>query len=956
MDDLSWRLEFFLLAFLISKKIHLLLYPQYSQAMIDTSENLIIIKGRIRTAEIVSCQKTNGSYKIIFLNSPNIYSYKEENVIWLTHPDTPDPINYQITSKGRVLSNIVALSVFNAGTKNYWHIRFLNGKEYDYREEDLQITRSCLDTVISKNTFEYLKKVAYANELKAEDGTRLLAKQYEKIRFIADNRAAAIYLNPQKYKLQTQTAPTLIFPFGCNASQQKAVQSAFENQISVIQGPPGTGKTQTILNIIANILVLGKTVQIVSNNNSAIVNVLEKLSKYDMGFIVALLGSTANKEKFIETQAEEKLYPEDFESWHDTDADQPQFLSKIHDQTEELKNIFSKQERLAVARQEIQALKIERKHYLQEFGDIKPSIKLRKKIHSTNILNLWNECQHFAEKEHESSFGRITAFIRWMKWLFFQMKSKNICKIPNKDFFKQDKLSIIANFQILFYDARSTELEVEIEALEKELANKDAEELAKQMADASMKYLKNTLFHKYGNNHDKTTFTLEDLKNNYQEVQKEYPVILSTTFSSLNSLHQKAEYDYLIMDEASQVSVETGALALSCAKNAIIVGDTMQLPNVVTEKDKVKLNLIADECQIANAYNCANASFLQSVCNVIPNVPQTLLREHYRCHPKIINFCNQKFYGGNLIIMTRDSGEENVICAIRTAKGNHSRSQQNEREIDVIKEEVLPLLSYEPNEIGVIAPYNKQVNAVRSALKEEIDVATVHKFQGREKDAIIMTTVDDVITSFSDDPNLLNVAVSRAKQQFWLVVSGNEQPKDCNISDLIAYIEYNNCTVTDSKIHSIFDYLYEQYTDARIAYLKKHKKVSQYDSENLTFALLEDILQENIIMHHLNIICHLPLYMLIQDYSLLNAEEYKYASNVNTHIDFLIYNRVSKQPVLAIETDGYAFHKSGSKQSERDIKKDHILQLYGIPLVRLSTTGSNEKGIIEEKLACILQS
>ena len=54
-----------------------------------------------------------------------------------------------------------------------------------------------------------------------------------------------------------------------------------------------------------------------------------------------------------------------------------------------------------------------------------------------------------------------------------------------------------------------------------------------------------------------------------------------------------------------------------------------------------------------------------------------------------------------------------------------------------------------------------------------------------------------------------------------LVVSGNEQPKDCNISDLIAYIEYNNGTVSTSKIHSIFDYLYEQYTDARIAYLKK---------------------------------------------------------------------------------------------------------------------------------------
>lgn len=85
----------------------------------------------------------------------------------------------------------------------------------------------------------------------------------------------------------------------------------------------------------------GKTVQIVSNNNSAIVNVLEKLSKYDMGFIVALLGSTANKEKFIETQEEEKQYPENFESWHDADADQPQFLNQIHHLTEELKAYFT---------------------------------------------------------------------------------------------------------------------------------------------------------------------------------------------------------------------------------------------------------------------------------------------------------------------------------------------------------------------------------------------------------------------------------------------------------------------------------------------------------------------------------------------------------------------------------------------------------------------------------------
>lgn len=88
-----------------------------------------------------------------------------------------------------------------------------------------------------------------------------------------------------------------------------------ENSLSVIQGPPGTGKTQTILNIIANILISGKTVQIVSNNNSATENVLEKLSdpKYNIGFIIAPLEKSENKTKFINTQ--NGKYPEDLASW-----------------------------------------------------------------------------------------------------------------------------------------------------------------------------------------------------------------------------------------------------------------------------------------------------------------------------------------------------------------------------------------------------------------------------------------------------------------------------------------------------------------------------------------------------------------------------------------------------------------------------------------------------------------
>ena len=46
--------------------------------MIDTSENLIIIKGQIKTPEIESCQNYDGNYKIVFRNVPSAYTYKEE--------------------------------------------------------------------------------------------------------------------------------------------------------------------------------------------------------------------------------------------------------------------------------------------------------------------------------------------------------------------------------------------------------------------------------------------------------------------------------------------------------------------------------------------------------------------------------------------------------------------------------------------------------------------------------------------------------------------------------------------------------------------------------------------------------------------------------------------------------------------------------------------------------------
>lgn len=565
-------------------------------------------------------------------------------------------------------------------------------------------------------------------------------------------------------------------------------------------------------------------------------------------------------------------------------------------------------------------------------------------------MKLWLQYQARVESEPMTSQNVFGKLIDRIKWSWLNYMRKRLLGI-NSNLNSSDDQQITRELQALYLLARLNELNDSINAVENELDALDADAMTSSLTSSSMSLLKDALYKKY---HSKQRLVFADVKDLYlqaKDVLNQYPVVLSTTFSARTSLPNQI-YDYLIMDEASQVSIETGALALTCARNAVIVGDTMQLPNVVTDEDKLKLDGIFNEFKVKQGYNCAKYCFLQSVCTILPGVEQTLLREHYRCHPTIINFCNQRFYAGNLLIMTQDHDEKDVMMAVKTVPGHHCRNHYNQREIDVIQKEVLPHLE-NSEEVGIITPYNNQVDEFNRQLPS-IEAATIHKYQGREKDSIILSVVDDQITEFSDDSNLMNVAISRAKKHFCLVVSGNEQERKGNISDLIDYIEYQNLSVTESKVSSIFDYLYSHYTTERMEFIAGHINISEYDSENLTYSLLEDILSEYPEFNHLGILCHTPLRNVIRDWSLLNDDEKKYISHYSTHLDFLIINHVTKKPVLAIETDGYSYHNDATEQHKRDLLKNHILEIYGLPLLRLKTNESGEREKITEELNKIL--
>ncbi len=905
----------------------------------NLQKHVIIINGVNKTYQVESIRLDGHKYAVKFQNANKVYSYSGDKVIWLTKPLSVEFEGCHVFVNGKKEKNIKAISLFANNGSKYYAITYGNDFTKHYVESEVDIRRSCLSGKTT-NIFDYLRQCAGINPLgineEDESSEGILASIYSRIDFVDKNTAAAVYLNPQQ-GIKTSHLGSVLFPFGCNASQERAVKAALSHQISVIQGPPGTGKTQTILNIIANLLVAKKSVLIVSNNNSATENVLEKLSKNGLGFLVAPLGKRENKEAFVANQPQ--LNPE-LPSWRKTTMELNRAKSEVNSNLEKVEAVFEMQERLAICRQELAEVEIEKAHFEQEHKENFTDNEV--KTSSNKILKILEQLKNYALRYQDDSKG----FLKRVKQLFdrFSLKLRLRLLVGIKgEVTLQSVPMIITQLDWLFYLRRINELKSEIVEIENKLSQLDAKALMKSLTDNSMTILKASLSQRYKTERP-IIGSVQKIFNGGESFLENYPVVLSTTFSSKLCFNSDTLFDYVIMDEASQVAVDTGFLALTCAKNAIIVGDTMQLPNVVTAEDAAKLDEIRKTSAVPDTYDASKHSFLSSVLATIPNIPETLLREHYRCHPDIINFCNQKFYGGNLLIMTQRQDNEDHLLALKTSGGQHCRGHYNQREIDVVKIELMPLLD-NLEETGIIAPYNNQVEQFHAQIPE-IEAATVHKYQGREKDTIIMSVTDDAITEFADNANLLNVAVSRAKNKFCLVVSRNPQELRGNIYDLVGYIDYQKGVVIESKLRSIYDYLFSRIESNR----KSAYNVSEYNSENLTFELIEKIRTSYPRLSHIKALCHYPMRSLIGDASGLSVREAQYAMHPSTHIDFLIINRVSKQPLLAIETDGFSFHNEKTEQFQRDRLKDHILEIYGLPLLRLSTIGHSEEQRIVEAL------
>lgn len=123
-------------------------------------------------------------------------------------------------------------------------------------------------------------------------------------------------------------------------------------------------------------------------------------------------------------------------------------------------------------------------------------------------------------------------------------------------------------------------------------------------------------------------------------------------------------------------------------------------------------------------------------------------------------------------------------------------------------------------------------------------------------------------------------------------------------------------------------------------------------SENLIYGLLIEAIAD-LGFVNTDVLCHYPLSRLIGDWNLLTDEEKAFAESPLSHVDFLIYNSLTKQPLMTIEVDGWQFHHKREVQKQRDALKDQLLTKVGLLPHRIKTTDTVNADSIKRLISIV---
>lgn len=385
---------------------------------------------------------------------------------------------------------------------------------------------------------------------------------------------------------------------------------------------------------------------------------------------------------------------------------------------------------------------------------------------------------------------------------------------------------------------------------------------------------------------------------------------------------KQGTFDYIIIDEASQIGAE-GIFLNYIAKNIIIVGDDKQTSPQTVGVEIEEINQLID----THLVNIPNRDFFGTENSFFDHAKMTsgisiVLKEHFRCMPEIIEFCNQEFYapeGINLIPLRSFSKNRLEPLKHKFVSSGYTENHINQPEAEALVTEMKKCIAaprYKGKSIGVITLLgNKQASTIGKIIEKEIDTKEVINrkiicgkaadFQGDERDVIFLS----MVSSLSPSPKAkgmaiinnkkrkqeYNVAVSRAKDQLWLIHS--LQPSDFGYGDLrLRLVNHFYQLEDDTNKPDIF--------------------ISPLERKNRTAPKPFDSWFE------------VDVYEKLKEKGLIVFPQYKVG---NYSIDLVIM--LNNGYKLAVECDGDRYHSGDNLQ--RDIERQRLLERVGWEFFRI---------------------
>ncbi|HNV87235.1 MAG TPA: AAA domain-containing protein, partial [Candidatus Omnitrophota bacterium] len=274
------------------------------------------------------------------------------------------------------------------------------------------------------------------------------------------------------------------------------------------------------------------------------------------------------------------------------------------------------------------------------------------------------------------------------------------------------------------------------------------------------------------------------LKNEiFSQVWNESDVVIATHTSAGDPMLERKGFDWVILDEATQaIEPNSWIPILRAGEKIIFAGDHCQLPATVRSREAETGGL--------------GISLFERLEESLGAESKAMLTVQYRMHEHIMNFSSRKFYGGKLIAdlsvkthvlsdlsgISRCPATEKPLLFLDTAgKGfeekveTGSESRYNPDEARLVFGEFKEFLraGVPPREVAVISPYRAQVKLIADLLQcPEAEIDSVDAFQGREKEAVILSLVRSNLEGemgFLTDIRRMNVAITRARRRLTVI-------------------------------------------------------------------------------------------------------------------------------------------------------------------------------------------